>query len=38
MTATRSQGLIVQSGLTGIKPNWWKRAYIAAVLRISPAS
>jgi hypothetical protein len=39
MTAnTLAKAWLFRAGLTGVKPTWWKRAYIAAVLRISPSS
>jgi hypothetical protein len=29
---------LFKAGLTGIRPIWWKRAYIALVRRLSPSS
>jgi hypothetical protein len=39
MTAnTLARAWLFRAGLTGIKLAWWKRAYIAAVLRLSSSS
>jgi hypothetical protein len=35
---TLARSWLFKSGLTGIKPAWWKRAYIALVLRLLPSS
>jgi hypothetical protein len=36
--STLAKTWLFRAGLTGIKPAWWKRAYIAAVLRLSSSS
>jgi hypothetical protein len=35
---TLARSWLFKAGLTGIRPAWWKRAYIALVLRLSPSS
>jgi hypothetical protein len=38
MTAnTLARTWLFKAGLTGIRPSWWKRAYIALVRRLSPS-
>jgi hypothetical protein len=35
---TLARAWLFRAGLTGIRPAWWKRAYIAAVLRLLRSS
>ena len=35
---TLAKAWLFRAALTGIKPAWWKRAYIALVLRHLPSS